>query len=456
MTKLLDIYSSILKFSGFDVDNEGLVSSVIGEKKEPAFIDGARIVLPTDTHLRNYVKGEKVIFHPLTENILRGESDVIQKLKTAINLKLNYTIGIIGQNLLNLLASPELHHRLNPEQLDIMKCITECDEKSRVNFVSYMLSGYKTKSDRLYVNIYLKRGGNVNDKRFARVGIVSFPFYDELMKGKVDKLRVKDVETFKQLFKFIFPDIDNVDHYNHGSNSSVAPFLDSLMRTASNIASRLNDVTQQYKEFIDGAEEIEFDSEWMDTFDDLESLTSEIRRIPVQQGNEGSIGVETPKTEIPRPTPIQQQQQPVVYQAPAPYQQPQQQQIIQPQKPEVKVTSGGISFNSLVNARPDLAMNPNPLMPAPMMMNPGQIRAEPSWARPNYPQNVPMGMMGGGMYPNQVPQGMMMQQPMQQQPISIVSGPMLNQADGMYYYQLSNGQYINMMTARQMFPQLAV
>lgn len=456
MSKLLDIYSSILKFSGFEVDNEGLVSAIVGDKKEPAFIDGARIVLPTDTHLRNFVKGEKVIFHPLTENILRGESDVIQKLKTSINIKLNYTIGIIGQSLLNLLASPELHHRLNPEQLDIMKCITDCDEKSRVNFVSYMLSGYKTKSDRLYVNIYLKRGGNVNDKRFARVGIVSFPFYDELVKGKVDKLRVKDVETFKQLFKFIFPDIDNIDHYNHGSNSSVAPFLDSLMRTASNIASRLNDVTQQYKEFIDGADAIEFDADWIESFDDLESLASEIRRIPVQQGNEGSIGIETPKTEIPKPTPIQQNTLPV-YQAPTPYQLPQQQIPQQPQKPEVKVTSGGISFNSLVNARPDLAMIPNPLMPNPnMMMNPNQVRAEPSWARPNFPQAMPMGMMGGQMFPNQIPQGMMMQPQMQPQQVAIVSGPVLNQANGMYYYQLNNGQYIDIMTARQMFPQLAV
>jgi hypothetical protein len=448
LSKIIELYSSILRFSGLEPNAEGFISAVVADKKEPAFIDGARMVLPTDNHLRNFVKGEKIIFHPLTENILRGESEVIQKLKTSINVKLNYTIGIVAQSLLKLIASPELHHRLNSEQLEIMRSINDCDEKAVVNFINYMLGGYKTKTDRLFVNIYLKRGGNVGDKRFARVGIVSFPFYEELTQGKVDKLRVKDVETFKQLFKFVFPDIDNKEHYNIGSNSSVAPFLDSLMRTASNIASCLNDVIQQYKEFIDDADSINFDSDWMDDFDNLEDLKSEIRRIPVQQGNEGSIGhensinrVEIPQATVQTPMPNVPQMAPQLQ-----YQNQTPQQVQQP-KPTVKMTDKGINFNSLMSVRPDLAAVPNPIMGNQAMMMPmANQRPDPSWARPTMPQGMmpmqgfqPMQQMPGG-FPNQMVQQLM--------PVA----PAVIGSDGNYYYPMNNGTMMPVQMVRQMYP----
>lgn len=403
-TKLLNIYRSILKYSGLEADADGLISAVIDGKKQPSLIDGVRMVLPTDHHLRTFMKNEKIVFHPFTENILRGESEIIQKLKLTINVKLNYTIATIGQNLLNLVASPEFHSRLNPEQMEIMTCIKDCDEKAVVNFIQVMVNGSKSKVDRLFANIYLKRGGTVHGKRYSRVGIVSFPFYEDLINNKVEKVRVKDVETYKQLFKFIFPDIDEPDCYNYGSNSQVAPFLDALMKSSCNIASRLNDILLTYKDFIDNHEELMFDSDWVEAFENLDDLSSEIRKIPVQYGNDGSISTATELPATPMPVPVPVQQQPVQ----APQQYPQNNVApVQQQAPQVPRTARGLSFSALTGAnQPQMPMVP--VMPSPFMQQQPVYNAAmmasaqpPAFAVPQqnvYPTTPPFMGSDGNMY----------------------------------------------------------
>lgn len=224
--KLLTIYESILRFAGLEADSKGLISTSMENTKQPTVIDGLRLVLPTNDQLRNFNPKETIIFHPLTENILRGESEVIQKLKYIINIRLNYAIGIVAQSLLGVISSPELHARLTPEQSEILLVVKDADEKSVANLVNVMLNGVKTKPDRLFTNIYLKRGGVYQGKKFSRVGVVNFPFYQELLLPKTDKdkFRAKDRETYKQLFEYMFEGINIDDHYNYGSNSQVAPF----------------------------------------------------------------------------------------------------------------------------------------------------------------------------------------------------------------------------------------
>lgn len=411
--KLLKIYTSILKYAGLEPDDKGYVSTVMDDRKQPALINGARIVLPTNDQLRNFNPSEKIIFHPMTENILRGESDVIQNLKNTLNVKLNFTIGIVAQSLLDLVASPELHSRLSPEQAELLTSVKEADDKSVTNFTSVMMHGVKTKSNKLFTNIYLKRGGTHNGKRFSRVGIVSFPFYEELKLGKVDKIRVKDKETYKELFEFMLPGIDNQEDYNYGSNSQVAPYLDALMKTSANIASRLNDIIIIYRDFIDNPDVLMFDSDWIEYFDNLEELLPEIRRIPVQHGNDGGLNVceEQPVVEK-----VVQQQ---VYQPPM---QPgyTQQPYVQQEKPEIKETKRGLDWKSVVQSNPILAARPNPLTPILMqeqmrqqMMD--QANRQPSWAQPQ--QQYPQQQQG---YPQQQPmmqqqQGHPQQQPMMQQ-----------------------------------------
>lgn len=414
--KLLGLYENILNYFGLVPDKSGFIRYAIDDKNDPVLVDDKHLVMPLQEHLRNFNPKEKMIFHPFAENVMRGESAVIKKLRSCINIKLNYTIGIIIKSLLNIVASPALHAKLNNEQMALLTVIKDADEKTVINFVSLMNAGIKSRADRLFTNVYMMRGGTYTGKRFSKVGVVSFPFYEELIKSeKHDKLRVKDREALIAVFKFIFPNIDETEAYNHGSNER-APFFDALLRSSANIAARLNDILFIFDEFIEDANSFVFESQWVEHINDMAKFEPEIRRIPVQDGNEGSIfnEVEIPEPEQPvqtqtvtRPVVNNQVQQNGMWNQ-APMQ----------QKPEIAKTNRGIDFKSLVNANPAVAYSQNALPPNVMMqqmMRNGQM---------------PMG------YPNQ------MQMPMQNQ-VPTWAAPqqsmMPNMGNGSMMIQTANG-----------------
>lgn len=446
--ELLDIYRSLLRFSGLEADKDGYISAVINDRREPTHVNGLRLVLPTNEQLRHFKPNEKIIFHPLAENILKEEaSDVTKKFRDVINIRLNYTIGIVMQSLLNLIASPEQHKHLTPEQTELLLAIKDCDDKTVTNFITHMVSLMKTKQDRAFVNIFLKKGGWKAKDKFSRLAVVSFPFYETI--GEL-KVRKKDQEAYKQIFEYLFMGISNKDEYNYGSNSRVAPYLDALMNAAVGIGSRLNDTLQLFSNFIEDADKLMFDPEWYEYFQDLDELLPEIRKVPAHVSQDNIV--EPVQESQPLPAPIQQQQYPYVQQQqmpgpiqigidvqgrpiyapgqqPMPVQQqmpvqqmqypqvpvvvpqyvqpaggyvqqmvpqnfmPQQQMPVQQvqyqQPPQPVVTERGLDFRSMVQANPNIAAVPNPLMPqlinqynqALLAQQPQQ---QPSWAGVGY------------------------------------------------------------------------
>lgn len=433
MSKIIeDLYRAILDYGGLEADEQGFISVSTGGKPEPAFIDGLRMVLPTYGQLRSFNPKEKVVFHPLTENVLRGESEVIQKLKYVINVKMNVTIGHIVNQLLSLIASPQLHGKLTPEQSELLYSVKDGDEKTSTEFTKQMISGIKATPDRCFVNVYLKRGGTFKGERYARVGIVTFPFYEGLKSGKIEKLRAKDKETLIQVFQFVFPDIDKTDEYNFGSHSHVAPFLEALMMSSANVASRLNDLLTIFSNHITESKDLVFNSEWVETVQNLPALIPEIRKIPPQAGNEGSIPInkeEPPQAPVPQAPVYQTQVQPIQppiggYPVPLPTQSA-------PSAPP-KVGKKGMDFRDFKASTPGMAYVPNPMampqsapmgyIPQGMMPQPGygmQMQPAPMGYMPQ-PQN-PVMMQPAMMQPGMAPQMQQMQQQMVQTPFGALN-----------------------------------
>ena len=60
----------------------------------------------------------------------------------------------------------------------------------------------------------------------------------------------KDREIILSMMEYLFPKIKISEGYNAGSDSSIAPFTDALMKTVLNLASNLNDVFELFKDFI--------------------------------------------------------------------------------------------------------------------------------------------------------------------------------------------------------------
>lgn len=401
---ILELYKHILDFASMECDDEGYVFRRYKKELDPALDDGKRVVLPTPTHLKN--PDNKLIFHPLSENILRGESECVRLLRRAINSRLNVSCFVIVKGLLMLAASPELHGQLNPDQTELMIKLKSVDKNTVLNFVNIGVKGMVKNADRHFVNIYLKRGGSIEGKRFSKVGICNFHFYNELQKPSPDnalydvKVRAKDREMYKAVFDYIFPRIGEEAGYNYGSDCHVAPYLDALLKTALNIVSVFNDIVAMYGKFIDQDEMSVYNSEWVDEFDNLEKWLPAIRKIPMQSSG---ANTEHLNQENQRPQNVPMPQPP---QAMMPGLMP----GVQP-PPPVRHTERGLDFNSLVSASPQLMQNTGfqfPMMAPgmnPMQMNPNA--RTPSWAMPQQPQypammqpgfNQPMSMMGG--YPN--------------------------------------------------------
>jgi hypothetical protein len=399
--KLLEVYESILKFASMEVDSNGFVNTVLAGKASPCMIGDHRLVLPTREQLKNFKPNDLIIFHPVMEDILKGETEIIQKLKYTLNVKLNFAIGALICSLLDMLASPDTHTQLDPEQSEIFKAVPEVDKKALVTFSSLMVSLMKTQPDRCFVNLFLKKGGTYQGVKYGRVGIVTFPFYRDLPNETLHKLRVKDREIFTKLFEYVLPGIDNAEEYNYGSSSNVAPMLEALLHTAAKIVERIHDTVRVYERFVESPEDLRFDLNWLEAFEDMSALASEARNIPVQPTK--IVQEESPAALAAQALQVSQPQMPAAHrQMPVPPTMP----PSHVPEPAPSNTGGGISFRDLQQSQPALAYQPNPLanqimrQPAAMMQGPGP------GVMVGYNQNgIPVDMYG---MPVAVAPGMMM------------------------------------------------
>ncbi len=465
--KLIELYKNILKYVKLEVDENGFVysgykSAVNSDSPKPTTVGGARLVLPLPENLKNYNPGKMIIFHPLCENILRGESDVLVAFRAIMNVRLNYTMAIIAKSLLVVCGNKELHKNLTPEQAQLLYKLDLVDETTINNFILLMTSAVKKKPEGSFVCVILRKGISIRDKRYSRAGIVKFPILNELDNEEAPygvKLRQKDIDIYKSLLDFMLPGIAVQDTYSFGSDSTIAPSMEAIMMSSIKIASRMNDILEEYKDYIDGYEDLMFDSNWVDDFSNLDSLDQEIRRIPMQFGNEGGTKVsERNSSPIPVPTipdPISPQSAQQQYAPAVTHDQHQQQfqnpqnQVQQPQyqnqapQPNLIKTDKGLDFRSVVSNNPSLAYgNPvtqrlydqvqydrnggmmavqqPPYYPAPgqpyyppqpqMQMQAPYYPQQPSMqAQPYYPYPPQVPMQGQPYYP---PQGQMpMNQP---------------------------------------------
>lgn len=417
---IIDLYKSILDCGSLTTNDEGFVS--VKHNNNPVLVDGKRLVLPIHKQLSSGGWDSKMVFHPLSESVLRGESEIITKMRSVFNIRLNSTFAAIGVNLLSIIASTDDHKKLNPEQSELLSAISEVDKSTLDSFVKIMTNVIKDSTEKGFIHIFLKRGGIINGKKFSRVGVVTFPFYEELQKQQETyygvKLRSKDRIVFIQLCEYMLPNLNVAEHYNYGSESRIAPYLDALMGTVLGIASKFNDILETYSKEIDDSEMLVFNADWVEAFENLEVMLPQIRQIPVQQGNEGKarIGEQTLTPEpVTNTAQVLQTFQPPV-QAPVqqPWvQQPQHQPMMQPQQQSsgLIITDKGLDFSSLLRSRPQIASAAVPIGQQPMYQPVMQQPAPPRWAMPQ--QQVW----------NQQPQQMYQSpQPMYQQPQQQYSG----------------------------------
>jgi hypothetical protein len=424
-----ELYKAILSVGGLTADSEGYVSVTGYDIKDPFMVDGKRLVLPTREQLANPDKSKVVLFHPLNENLMNGESTVLAKFRRSINIRANYVVSMLMQELMTLITSVKMHPRLSPDQQVLLSAVKDADEKTLTALSDLIKAVSKDVNNKAFVKIFTKKRAVINDKVCHNAAIVSFPFYedlialDEVSDGQPKEktlygvsLRIKDKQSIAQLLRFVFPDIEHKGSYSQSVSSNKAPILESLMKSVMGIGGPINSIVKEYGDFIEGCEEHVYDSSWVETFDDLSVMDKAINSIPSQAGNEGT------RPDLNQPAPVVYQQplvtpQPAVYNSnpqyqPAlqygQYQQPQPVMQQPPMQPAIVETENGVSWNSAMNSNPMLRNHVMASSMHAMPMQHMQPQRQPSWAiNPQQP-------MHNHQYPQQPMQPQSWGNPMQQ------------------------------------------
>lgn len=297
--KIIDFYKSVLSVGGLAVDDSDQLIISMGDGAAPYTTDGKRVVLPTQEWMRRENDDKHVFFHPLKESIHVGESAVFARFRKAVNLRLQMNLCVLFREIIRLGASPGLHAKLPPTQLDFLSLLKDADEKTLKEFVALEDAMPMGNTDHCIVNIYLKNKATINGKMHRRGAIVTFPLYKALCSEEAKvwgvKLSTKNRQLLKKLLEHTFPGLEKEGSYNRGSESDMAPFLDALLRAVKVIDDNINDYVEDLGDVLEELKDLPVDNAWREYLGSFDVFAAELRHVPMQPGNDRPTAEEPAK-----------------------------------------------------------------------------------------------------------------------------------------------------------------
>jgi hypothetical protein len=289
---IVSFYNKVLGVASLISDVEGNVSATLAGSTRPFTIEGKRLMLPTNEVQAMADKSKILVFHPLAENLLRGESEVMQHFRNAINLTLNMRLLDLLGHIVELAASPAQHGHLKPAHLTLITILKDADQKTFEAWDAIRQAMPLSDSSKCIAHIFIKKNAQIGGRNFRKGAIVSFPLYEELTKEGSNgafgvKLRKKDHAAFKQLLEAVFPGIEEKNSYSRGGEATMAPTLDALLRAVLGLAGQINSVVDTFEDVLD-ISTLRYDDAWVEDAANLDKFEGELRLLPPQVGNEGS------------------------------------------------------------------------------------------------------------------------------------------------------------------------
>lgn len=390
-----DFYAKLFTSMGYIVEESGLISKDFCGNKTNIIIKHddreKRLTLPTKQFLDNPDWDNLIPFHPLSENVVKGESLVIKELKRLMEIRLTDCITTLLMELSIIAADKSGQKKLNGPQRKLLPLMPEANDKS-VTVLGKILCNISNKGERKICSLYIKRGGSIDGKSYKRVAVVSFPIVEELNKEEKTIFDVKvsagEKSGIKNLFNWIIEGADIQGFYNFGSNDETAPNFHALCGAYMKLMGQLNakiELFSKHEEIGTLYRELNWDVE----LNDLQAFYGQIPILPHNDGEavkSSNVQVAAMTTNASAPVVTMPFQQP----ATIPFG-----QIIQPvvsETPEL-TEDGKTSWNSIVSKNPALAThNFNPMMPMQTPLAPGSYAG--------YDRGAPVyngGMMQGNM-----------------------------------------------------------
>lgn len=298
--ELVAFYTKLWELTGKVVNEEGYLRSVdkSGEgKTKPIIIDGKQIVMPTNEQLRMTDWENRVVFHPLWEDVQKGESPLLGYFRSELQLTLSHEFANLFLDLVTLAGDTVKHPSLTEEQLEFLRVFKRIDGADTMVTMFKRFQSILEKlnnTDRSLVKIYIKRLGLYKGQSYKAVAVVTFPLYDELCRADTEKdKRIWGVEcaakyrdTLKELYEYVFPNIAVAESYNYGSTDELAPKLNSVMMAFHNVASRLATVADVFEGHVTLSNKALLNQEIIEVCRNLRSMEKQRLSVPMQTGNE--------------------------------------------------------------------------------------------------------------------------------------------------------------------------
>lgn len=295
--KLMTLYTNLLAVGWLYPDEHGQISAKIANIDMPAMLGDKRLVLPTREQMKNKDWSKRVPFHPLSEQLNLGVSDVLAEFRKQVESRLNTSIGFLIKNLIRIAVDVEGQKNLTSEQGQVLNILSKAKVRTQEKYDELEKKMRAAGVTNGFLNLFIRRGGMIGGQGFTRAGIATFPLYNELCEGNKTINGVTfgkdDHAMFKELHEFIFPTLlTDKEWYNVGVNQRTAPTVEAFVRLTIRLISDLMETARPYMDIMPGSNIIlNFPQElgdWISLFDDADEFERARRAVPPQDGNEGS------------------------------------------------------------------------------------------------------------------------------------------------------------------------
>ena len=286
---LVTFYTDILKALGADVIEE---SAFVSFRDQPVTVEKKRLALPTRAVMKTLPNSDDVIgFHPLCENIARGESPVLRRLRRMIASRMNVVVSTLMLELTAIAVDRDSHEKLTMKQSAFLDVMPDANKKTYKAVTSLISNAVKKSSSIL--SIYLKRGGQIDGKGYHRVCTVKCNLHAELIDPEIEKpfgvtMSKKDRAAITALLETILPQLaDNSESVIRvGSKSPLAPYFQCLLLTFVDVMEGPNKMIWLMRKHLEDHAAI-YSKLSDDTIESIGKLAQFRDVIPSLPGNEG-------------------------------------------------------------------------------------------------------------------------------------------------------------------------
>ena len=254
-----ELYIPLLNAIHIYSNENGELFRRAGGVEKPCELEGKQLILPTTDNLQRANDKQFIFFHPLSENIARGDSAVYNYLKLAVILRINYTITSLADMLIHVAGDKQLDGKLKSAQLDLLRAVPKVNDKTISNLVSSFLKMDLDKN--MFYTVYNKRNGKIGSNTYNRVAVTRFPLLEQLNDiekspywSAVKGIRKADVQAYQDLFAYLIPNWNIDNQYSGFSDSMEAPGFHALGTAFVSIMSRLNELSNLFADVVDTRE----------------------------------------------------------------------------------------------------------------------------------------------------------------------------------------------------------